>query len=179
MSMESVLLEVEKLSDSARAQAWERVHMGASAETRRRRGATMSAVGLAAVGTATVLLYPALYPTSVYAAWTAVPRPALITADDPRVQSCRSSLPARSPEFVGDAQRLVPVVAESRGPFTAALLGAGDSIAVCIFDESNGTTSWTEARRCRAARSCRWLAMGVARCRGRCAVCVRTSVGFS
>ncbi len=138
------LLDVEPLSEKARAQARARVYASVADAKRRRRNGTTSALGALTVIAAGVV-YPSLNPTTAYASWTAVPTSGSISATDSRVQSCLGSLPTGPVESVGSSESLAPAVVESRGNFTATLLGAGDSIAFCIFDEHNRASGRTIA----------------------------------
>ncbi|WBQ03416.1 hypothetical protein [Kribbella sp. CA-293567] len=146
MDFESAVLEAEPLTDDGKSRARATVLAGvAGVERRRRRNVVRGSVAAAAAVMAGVVTYPLLFPASAYASWTAIPRPVTISADDPRLGQCTSSVPSGPTDSVGSALQLRPVVTEQRGDFTAALLGGGDSIAVCIFDDTNRSAGRTIA----------------------------------
>ncbi|MDQ1730941.1 MAG: hypothetical protein QOK10_1100 [Pseudonocardiales bacterium] len=107
-------------------------------DKRRYRRHVATAVGVAAVAAAATVAAMLRFTPAATASWSAVPRPLSIGFDDPMVQQCLAGLPAWPSELVGRAQ-LVPMVAEKRGTSRAALLGGGDSQAICIAVDKSRT----------------------------------------
>jgi biotin transporter BioY len=146
MGFENGILGVTPLSDEAKSRARAAALAGVAADRHRRRrlvaGGSVAAGVIVACG---IFAYSALLPSSAYASWTAIPEPASISADDPRLQVCTSSIPSGPADLIGSAKKLRPVVTEERGAFIATLLGGGDSLAICIFDDTNRSAGRTIA----------------------------------
>lgn len=110
--------------------------------TAKRRRNTAASAAVAVVGTA--LGYAALAPTSTFASWTEVPSPLQVGIDDPIVDQCLLALPDGPAKLIGRAAP-TPVLGERRGNFNAVLLGASDSISVCISDDTSRASGRTRA----------------------------------
>ena len=102
---------------------------------RQRRQRRNAGLGVAALVTIAGLGYANLAPTTSYASWTAVPTARVVSMNDPIVSECRENVPQGPISSVGRAMPSA-VLAESRGDFTAVLLGASDNISVCIADDA-------------------------------------------
>ncbi|MGC4936737.1 hypothetical protein [Kribbella sp. DT2] len=160
MDFETKVLETEPLSDEGKSRARAAVLQGvAGVERARRRRFVAGSVAATAVVVAGVVTYPLLFPASAYASWTAVPRAVALPADSSRLAPCLSSIPAE-PGATVDADRFKPVVVEERGDFTAALLGDGGSVMVCIYDETTRSTGRVSADALPAGASVSLLANG-------------------
>jgi hypothetical protein len=120
-----VALKHDLVTRIARDDRRHRQHVGA--------GVSVSVVAVAVTAAAMLT-----FTTAASASWSAVPAPLSIGLDDPIVQQCLAGLPASPSEQVGQAQ-LVPMVAEKRGTSRAALLGSGDSQAICIGVDKSRT----------------------------------------
>lgn len=160
MDFETTVLETEPLSDDSKSRARAAVLQGAAGVERgRRRRFVAGSVAATAVVAAGVVTYPLLFPASAYASWTAVPRAVALPANSSRLAPCLSSIPV-GPGATVDADRFKPVVVEERGDFTAALLGDGGSVMVCIYDETNRSTGRVGAAALPAGASVSLLANG-------------------
>lgn len=102
-----------------------------ASDDRRRRRRVRSGVSLTVVAVAVTAAAMLTFTPAASASWSAVPAPLSVGLDNPMVQQCLGELPAGPSEQLGQAQ-LVPLVAEKRGTSRAALLGSGDSQAICI-----------------------------------------------